>query len=67
VRGNSYGISPWKKTFGGSDIDWANSVQQTGDGGYILGGYTDSFGAGSFDAWLIKTDANGNAPATPTP
>jgi len=67
VRGNSYGISPWNKTFGCSDIDWANSVQQTGDGGYILGGYTDSFGAGSADVCIIKTYAKGNAPATPTP
>jgi hypothetical protein len=36
-------------------------VWQTNDGEYILAGDTDSI------AWLIKTDANGNAPATPTP
>lgn len=49
----------WSKTFGGSGNDSAFSVQQTSDGGYILAGKTQSYGAGESDAWLIKTDANG--------
>jgi hypothetical protein len=48
------------KTYGGASYDWAFSVQQTSDGGYILAGYTSSFGAGGYDIFLIKTDANGN-------
>jgi hypothetical protein len=51
----------WQKTYGGSDYDWANSIQQTSDGGYILAGETESFGAGEIDMWVLKLDASGNA------
>jgi hypothetical protein len=54
------GNQQWNKTFGGPGYDGASSVQKTSDGGYILAGYTRSYGAGNDDAWLIKTDANGN-------
>ncbi len=50
----------WAKTFGGSNYDRAYSVQQTTDGGYIVAGYTWSFGAGGSDLFILKTDANGN-------
>ena len=49
----------WQKTYGGEDWDQANSIQQTSDGGYIVAGCTRSFGAGHYDYWVLKLDANG--------
>jgi uncharacterized delta-60 repeat protein len=57
VKVDSLGNHEWNKTFGGSSSDYAYSVQQTSDGGYIVGGYTYSFGSGGFDSWLIKVNA----------
>jgi hypothetical protein len=61
VRTNNSGNLLWSKTYGGTNIDEAYSVQQTNDGGYIVNGHTYSFGAGLSDIYLIKTDSNGNS------
>ncbi|MAD50535.1 MAG: hypothetical protein CMC95_04470, partial [Flavobacteriales bacterium] len=56
----------WEQTFGGTSSDWGNSIQQTQDGGYIIVGYSDSFGNGDSDVYLIKTDGSGNEQWTKT-
>jgi hypothetical protein len=53
-------LEMWSRTYGGASSDSAKALVQTGDGGYAIAGYTTSFGAGSYDFWLVKIDANGN-------
>ncbi len=47
------------RAVGGTDNDYAKSVVQTNDGGYVIAGYTYSFGAGGDDLFLVKFDSTG--------
>ncbi|UCH94770.1 MAG: PD40 domain-containing protein [Candidatus Aminicenantes bacterium] len=60
IKRDRDGKKQWERTFGGPSWDDAKFVRQTRDGGYILGGSTYSYGAGQYDAYLIKADSNGN-------
>ncbi len=66
VKTNSAGDTAWTKTYGGLDLDQGKSVQQTLDGGYVITGYTRSFGAGNLDFYLLKTDSVGDTIWTKT-
>jgi len=60
IKTDAKGNVQWAKTYGGIGSEWASSVRQTADGGYIVAGTTTSFSAGESDIFLIKTDAKGN-------
>ncbi len=66
LKTDSLGKKTWAKTFGGTGDDRGYSVEQTRDGGYIVAGNTHSFGEGSSDIYLVKTDAAGTALWTKT-
>lgn len=59
VKTNSQGDTLWTRTYGGSGDDMAYSIQQTADGGYVIAGYTTSFGAGSMDFYVLRTNSLG--------
>ncbi|MBS1637031.1 MAG: T9SS type A sorting domain-containing protein [Bacteroidetes bacterium] len=60
IRTDANGDTLWVHTFGGPAFECGQSVRQAPDGTFIIGGYTISYGAGNFDALLLKLDANGN-------
>jgi len=62
VKTDATGNLQWNQTYGGPGEDEARSrsMIQIPDGGYAITGFTKSFGAGSEDWWLVKTDADGN-------
>lgn len=68
VKLDANGIKQWEQVFGGAEIDVARTVRPTSDGGYILGGSSDSGISGNktsenfgeVDCWIVKVDGAGN-------
>jgi hypothetical protein len=58
VRTDRFGNSIAKRTIGGPKDDKVRSIKRTYDGGYILAGETDSFGAGNKDIWAVKLSSS---------
>ena len=63
---NECGDLLWEKIYGGRYGEEGFSIQQTKDGGYIVVGEKDSYGAGVFDVYLLKTDKSGDTLWTKT-
>jgi len=61
VKLDAHGNLQWTKTIGGPDYEGGTSLIQTSDGGYAITGYTESFGAGGDDVYVVKLDKNGDA------
>jgi hypothetical protein len=59
VKTDSLGVHQWSKAYGGTNGDFGNDIRETANG-YAIAGYTNSFGAGNQDAYVITTDAGGN-------
>ncbi len=59
VRIDPGGEELWSRTYGGTALDNGWSVLETPDGGFIIAGFTGSFGAGGVDVYLIRTDPAG--------
>jgi len=60
MKVNASGTIVWNQTYGGLGSDQIMSVFQNNDGSYVLGGSTNSSGAGNLDVWLVKTNATGS-------
>ncbi|MDW7776151.1 MAG: hypothetical protein SCH39_07450 [Methanosarcinales archaeon] len=60
VKLSSSGDVVWEHNYGGPKIDFAKSIRQTSDGGYIIGGGTRSFDVGIIDYYILKLDSSGN-------
>ncbi|MHA2427698.1 MAG: hypothetical protein ACXADB_06720 [Candidatus Hermodarchaeia archaeon] len=60
LRTDADGNHLWNHTYGGVSIEEGYSVVEVSTGGFAIAGYTNSYGAGSSDVWLVRTDANGN-------
>ncbi|HPZ36691.1 MAG TPA: T9SS type A sorting domain-containing protein, partial [Bacteroidales bacterium] len=66
VKLNSSGDIEWQKCLGGTNSDWAYSIQQTNDSGFIVAGYTHSNNGdvsgnhGYYDYWVVKLNSSGD-------
>jgi len=66
IRTDVNGNILWSKTYGGNGDDYGYSMKKTDDGGFIIGGATNSFGAGGLDFYLVRTDSLGDTLWTKT-
>lgn len=59
IKTNSSGDTLWTRTYGGPKPDYAYSMLETSDGNYFILGFSQSFGGGDYDTYLIKINSSG--------
>ena len=69
IKTDSAGVVLWARTYGDTSWEFASALTTTPDGGYALAGGARSYGAGNYDAFLVKTDGAGTTciGASPSP
>jgi hypothetical protein len=60
LKTNANGSLLWQKSYGGDKDEHGNSITRAAGGGYVIAGDTESYGNGSSDVYLVKTDHNGD-------
>lgn len=60
LKVDSNGVKQWSRKYGGAGDEYATCIQATPDGGYILAGSTNTYGAGGWDMYVIKTNVMGD-------
>lgn len=60
IKTDPAGAPEWIRTYGGTGTDIGCVVQQTPDRGYVMAGYTNSFGTGFNDVYVVKVDSTGD-------
>jgi len=59
IKTDNSGNAVWSWVYGGVENDRAFDVEQMPDKGFVIAGGTESYGAGDYDACLLRTDSNG--------
>ncbi len=66
IKTDSLGVFQWQKTYGGNNVDQGYGIVQLNDSGFAICGFTNSFGLGGYDAYLIRTNSSGDTVWTRT-
>lgn len=66
VKVDASGTLEWSQAYGGTGTEYGYGLVACSDGGYAIAGYTNSYGSGNYDVWLIKTDSSGGTEWTKT-
>ena len=66
IRLDSDGDTLWTRTYGGTALETGESIALTSDGGFVLAGTTESFGAGKKDMYVVRTNSDGDTLWTKT-